>query len=398
MRINSFENQAVWYGAGLAVLGESVLLAIFHDFRLACLGFCISMLLLNLACFLEGRPRRVMQILGVILMAGGIVLVPRWYMGSLSLLLVSGIFFEHRRVTHAMGLLLAIGALVTDLLITRPNILGFLLNVSLALAIYGLWEVLLFALRKFAMTEAQLNQALTASSVDAMEQRKLREELGKMQSTNEYNARLQERERISRDIHNQVGHTLSAATVTLDAATLLMPSDAQRAKEKIDIANSRVHEAISSVRSVVRTLDAEDDRIALNDYMHSLQNMVSDFMMDTEIKVYHNFGQIESEERIPMQTASFLSSSLKELLTNGVKHGQAKIFVVTFLRDEKNLRLKVQDNGSGWGFLSSEEKRQRINRGFGLRKMIDYAEKKGGNCTIESVDGFAVCISLPVEG
>ncbi len=398
MRNNSYENRAVWYGAGIAVLGESILLACFQEFWLACLWFCINMVLLNLVCFLEGRPRRVIQILSVILMVGGIVLVPHWYMGSLSLLLVSGFLFEHRRVTHAMGLLLSIGALVTDLLITRPNILGCLLNVSLALAIYGLWEVLLFALRKFTMTEAQLNQALTASSVDAMEQRKLREELGKMQSTNEYNARLQERERISRDIHNQVGHTLSAATVTLDAATLLMPNDTQRAKEKIDLANSRVHEAISSVRSVVRTLDAEDDRIAIHDYMQSLQNMVSDFMMDTEIKVYHNFGQVDSEERILMQTASFLSSSLQELLTNGVKHGQAKVFVITFLRDEKNLRLKVQDNGSGWGNLTSEEKRQRINRGFGLRKMIDYAEKKGGNCTIESVDGFAVCISLPVEG
>ena len=232
-----------------------------------------------------------------------------------------------------------------------------------------------------------------------MEQRRLREEIARTQSVNEHNARLQERERISRDIHNYVGHTLSAATVTLDAAAMLVPNDQDRAVEKIETANSRVHEAISSVRSVVRTLDADDDKILLLDYMKSLENMVAEFMMDTDIKVYHNFRQYDQEEaRIPMQAASFISSSLSELLTNGVKHGNAKIFVVTFLYDTKNIRLSVQDNGTGWGEISAEEKRRKISSGFGLRKMMNYAETRGGSLTIESTDGFSVNLSLPLEG
>ena len=72
--------------------------------------------------------------------------------------------------------------------------------------------------------------------------------------------------------------------------------------------------------------------------------------------------------------------------------------MVTFIYDTKNVRLKVQDNGCGFGKLSANEKKIRINNGFGLRKMLEYAEKHGGSCVIESEDGFTVSLSLPLEG
>lgn len=397
MQINSVENKVLWYAALLAVCGETALIFAFRGVAFACVWFCLAMLLLNMVTFLEGTAKHVMQVLSLLAVIAALILVPRWFSGSLSLFLLSASFHESKHLMRGLGLLTTVGAIVVDSFYSSMDVIAVLLSCLFALAIYVAWVLFLFFIRRNQETEERLNQALTNSAVDAMEQRKLREELAKAQVANEHNARLQERERISRDIHNQVGHTLSAATVTLDAATMLLPSDQERALEKIDVANSRVHEAISSVRSVVRTLDAADDRIALPDYMKSLESMVHDFMLDTEIKVYHNFSQIESEQRIPIQQASFLSSSLQELLTNGVKHGQATIFVVTFLNDEKNIRLKVQDNGSGWGEVSAEEKRVRINKGFGLRKMIDYAEKHGGNCTIDSIDGFVVSLSLPME-
>lgn len=397
MRIDSTEQRAIWYAALLAIIGQSVAIAFERNILWTCAWFCFALLFLNLVTFIPGKPRYVVQVLDVMLMVGAILLVPRWISGVTALFTLSAIFFEKKKIARGLGILFCLGAIVAQIFFGPHDAISMLVAVGASIVIYAIWEVFMFLLHRNAENEAKLDRALTASAIDAMEQRRLREELARTQATNEHNARLQERERISRDIHNQVGHTLSAATVTLDAATMLLPSDQERALEKIDVANSRVHEAITSVRSVVRTLDADDDKISLVDYMKSLEGMVREFMMDTEIKVYHNFSQIDSQERIPMQQASFLSSSLSELLTNGVKHGQATIFVVTFLHDEKNLRLKVQDNGTGWGDIETEEKKRRINRGFGLRKMIEYAEKHGGNCTIDSIDGFAVSLSLPME-
>ena len=398
MRLDSIERTILWVGATLCIIGECLVAIFFGNVIFASAKFVLDMILLNCVFFME---KRTSMVLAVILFISSLICVwiqPCWYSGVMALPIVAACFYEGKHLCRFMGILLLAETFVACLIFDRRSPLFVLICAGILAAAYGIWEGLLFVLRKIASTNSQLEKALTASAVDAMEQRNLREEIARSQSVNEHNARLQERERISRDIHNYVGHTLSAATVTLDAASMLVPNDQDKALEKIDVANSRVHEAISSVRSVVRTLDAEDDRIELSEYMKSLDHLVDAFKMDTDIKVYHNFSQIDSNDRIPMRVASFLSSSLSELLTNGVKHGNAGIFVITIVYDKNNIRMKVQDNGTGFGQISLEEKRMRIQNGFGLRKMQEQTEKWGGTCIIESTDGFTVSLSLPLEG
>ena len=72
--------------------------------------------------------------------------------------------------------------------------------------------------------------------------------------------------------------------------------------------------------------------------------------------------------------------------------------MITFVLDPHHIRMKVQDNGTGFGKISLNEKKLRLNNGFGLRKIRDYAESCGGNFEIESEDGFTVSLSLPFEG
>ncbi len=382
----------------LGILAQSILLFIHTSFFIGGVYFALAMLFLNLSFFMEGKVLIVSKTVLILLSFMAVIFCPYWYIGAIGLLPIAGVLFEKNAICRAANMGMCVFALALYVSLKKPSLSMTLLSGALLVSIYLVLEVLLLLLRRMKMTDQKLERALTSAAVEAMEQRSLREEIAKSQKLNERNARLEERERISRDIHNYVGHTLSAATVTLDAASMLVPNDQDRAIEKIEVANSRVHEAITSVRSVVRTLDAEDDKIMLSDYMKSLDTMTKEFMMDTDVKVYHNFSQIDSEDRIPMDVASFLSSSLSELLTNGVKHGEAKIFVVTFVYDEKNVRLKVQDNGRGWGEIMLEEKKRKMNQGYGLRKMRDYAEKCGGSCVIESEDGFVVSLSLPLEG
>ena len=398
MRIDSQEYRISWFGAMAALLAQCIFLSVFRNFYLGVAFFSLGMILLNVSILTEKVSSRVCAVLLMVLEAGAVVYFPRWYMGVLSLLVIGMVWLAIRPVRRALGILLALGGLILHILTVRPDAVSALIYSGFTLLFYIIWETVFFFFDRSIETHDKLDKALTAAAVEALEQRSLREEIAKNQKLNENNARLEERERISRDIHNYVGHTLSAATVTLDAATMLVPSDQEKALEKIDAANSRVHEAISSVRSVVRTLDAEDDRIALDDYLESLEKMVDEFKSDTSYKVYHNFSQVKSKTRIPIQTASFLSSSISELLTNGVKHGKADLFVITFVLDENHIRLKVQDNGTGWGKITLNEKKLRLNNGFGLRKIRDYTENCGGSFEIESEDGFTVSLSLPFEG
>ena len=398
MRIGSEEKKIFWYVTMICIMVVSLIVFIQGRAFLSILWFTLAMILANTSFFMDGAKGKVSRYILAAGIFAVLVFCPKWYLGIICIPILSYALIENTMADRIVRFFLCAFSFGILIYKERPDPIVSLICAGSLLGAYLLMEMCLVVFRKYLLTNEKLERALTASAVDAMEQRNLREQLAKSMSVNEHNARLEERERISRDIHNYVGHTLSAATVTLDAASMLVPNDQERALEKIDVANSRVHEAISSVRSVVRTLDAEDDCIELSDYMKSLESMTREFMMDTEIKVYHNFSQIDQEGRLPIGTASFLSSSLSELLTNGVKHGNAKIFVVTFIYDTKNVRLKVQDNGCGFGKLSANEKKIRINNGFGLRKMLEYAEKHGGSCVIESEDGFTVSLSLPLEG
>ena len=266
------------------------------------------------------------------------------------------------------------------------------------------WSLAVYWLFKYFEMNSNLEKALKSSALDAMNERQLRMEIAESKNMAEENARLEERERISRDIHNAVGHTLSAATVTLDAAQMLIDTDTSKANQKIDQANERIHEAIGSVRSVVRTLDAEDDCVLVEDYVNSLKELIHNFTLDTEIKVHHNLDLVAAEEKRRQQSgdpgkihiarAAFISSSLSELLTNGVKHGGATVFVVLMTLDSTHIGIQVSDNGTGWGDISYEEKQVKLRNGFGLRKMSDYVKTNGGTFDVDGSEGFCVKMDM----
>ena len=272
------------------------------------------------------------------------------------------------------------------------------------------WSLAIYWLFKYFEMNSNLEKALKSSALDAMNERQLRMEIAESKNMAEENARLEERERISRDIHNAVGHTLSAATVTLDAAQMLIDTDTSKANQKIDQANERIHEAIGSVRSVVRTLDAEDDCVLVEDYVNSLKELIHNFTLDTEIKVHHNLDLVAAEEKrrqqvqsesakgntgkIHIARAAFISSSLSELLTNGVKHGRATVFVVLMTLDSTHIGIQVSDNGTGWGEISYEEKQAKLRNGFGLRKMSDYVKSNGGTFDVDGSEGFCVKMDM----
>lgn len=297
---------------------------------------------------------------------------------------------------------------------------GGYITIVCILAFAIIWSFAVYWLFRYFEMNSNLEKALRSSALDAMNERELRMEIAESKNMAEENARLEERERISRDIHNAVGHTLSAATVTLDAAQMLIDTDAAKANQKIDQANERIHEAIGSVRSVVRTLDAEDDCVLVTDYVNSLKELINNFTLDTEIKVHHNLDLIIADEerrhdikenneqnvsgdsslcntysKLHIARAAFISSSISELLTNGVKHGGAKVFVILLTLDSSHISVQVSDNGQGWGEISYEEKQAKLRNGFGLRKMSDYVKTNGGSFDVDGSEGFCVKYSLP---
>lgn len=246
----------------------------------------------------------------------------------------------------------------------------------------------------YISAKVQITQAVSVTAVNEMYEKKLNRELIIKNYLADKNARLEERENISRNIHNSVGHSITAAIMTLDAADMLFDTSPDKAREKVKVANERIRTSLSSIRHAVRVLDGGSELISFSDLVKELMAVADSFMMDTAIQISTDFQNGYNDLSIPHEHTEFLTGALKELLTNGVRHGQADRFVVRLVADSGHVRLFVLDNGKS--DFSETNQTQRIADGFGLKKLISYVGKCGGSAVFANNNGFSADIMLPL--
>ena len=187
-----------------------------------------------------------------------------------------------------------------------------------------------------------------------------------------------ERERIARDLHDVLGHTLSVIVLKAELAGRLMGRDDVRAAAEIaDVertartALAEVREAIGGYRSKGLTAEVEQARLTLDAAGVAL----------------------ECESRPPSlrpNEETVLSLAVREAVTNIVRHAAATRCVMRFERTLDGFdALLVEDNGSG-------AEGQSANReGNGLRGMRERVQALGGRFRVERDQGTRLIVELP---
>lgn len=239
------------------------------------------------------------------------------------------------------------------------------------------------------------DKSVSISAVNEMYEKKLNQELMIKNYLTDKNARLEERETISRNIHNSVGHSITAAIMTLDAADLLFEKDPAQAREKLNAANRRIRSGLDTIRHAVRVLDEDNDYISVGDFLQELNDLTDGFVMDTTVQVDQDYADLPGTLQVPREHTEFLTGAVQELLTNGVRHGGADRFRIRLAGDSGHIFLVVQDNGSS--SFSEENCEERIRNGFGLKKLIAYTKRCGGKAVFANRNGFRSEILLPLE-
>ncbi|MBQ3138332.1 MAG: hypothetical protein IJB68_02330 [Ruminococcus sp.] len=239
-------------------------------------------------------------------------------------------------------------------------------------------------------------KSVSVTALSEMYTKKLNQELVIKNFLADKNARLEERENISRSIHNSVGHSITAAIITLEAADMLFDKSPEMARDKIHTAKDRIRTGLDSIRHAVRVLDSEAVSISLADFLNEINTAADEFVMDTMRKIHMDIPENNDELYIPREHTEFLTGAFKELLSNSVKHGNADIFMVHIVADSNHIKLTVKDNGKS--DFSAENAAERLREGFGLKKLKSYAEKCGGTAVFSNENGFKSEITLPFEG
>lgn len=190
----------------------------------------------------------------------------------------------------------------------------------------------------------------------------------------EHLAKVAERERIARDLHDVLGHTLSLITLKSELARKLVDRDPERARQEMQDVESASRAALTDVREAIRGYRTEGIFAELARARAALETAGVAVECDT-----HPVPLSAEQE-------SVLSLALREAVTNVVRHADARRCNVTLRRNESLCTLEVADDGRG---ASGPE-------GNGLRGMRERLEALGGSLRLLTSNGTRLIIDLPL--
>lgn len=193
---------------------------------------------------------------------------------------------------------------------------------------------------------------------------------------------LKERNRISREIHDSVGHSLSTIIIQLGAIEKIGKSNGEAASLMASNLKNFAKNGLEEIRKALRELKPKE----FQEYESLLiiENLIKDFNKLTGIDV--KFGFSKNKWQINEETSLVLYRAIQEFLSNSAKHGKATKINI-FLHFGDDLILTLQDNGVGTNI---------INRGIGLTSISERVNELGGSISYESREnnGFLLRIVL----
>ncbi len=149
-------------------------------------------------------------------------------------------------------------------------------------------------------------------------------------------ARQAERERIARDLHDVLGHTLSLITVKSELAGRLIDSDPERARDELASIEHSARSALAEVRQAISGFHEQSLPEALEQARSSLR------AADIELSVKGGPDQALSPARQAM-----LALVIREAVTNIIRHSDARRCQIVFAHEGEHVRLEISDDGGG---------------------------------------------------
>jgi two-component system sensor histidine kinase DesK len=188
-------------------------------------------------------------------------------------------------------------------------------------------------------------------------------------------AKIAERERIARDLHDLLGHTLSLIVLKSELASKLSEGDPERAAREIRDVERILRDALAQVRAAVRGYRSTGLMAEVDHARATLETAGIRFECEME------------KVSVPPSEESVLVLALREAVTNIVRHSSATSCRVRFLRTIAGYELQVADDGRGGV----------VPEGSGLSGMRERVEELGGSLERDGTSGTRLCIRIPIE-
>ena len=245
------------------------------------------------------------------------------------------------------------------------------------------WVLILFLVYILFLIQDQMLESAQMRRIND-ELRTLNHQLEEMADVREKMGETRERNRLAREIHDTLGHTLTGLSTGIDAAKTLLQRDPDMAIKQLDILSATAREGLKDVRRSVRKL--RPDALENHTLKGALETMIEEFMRSSGVKVSY-VCHLDSLDFQPDEEDT-IYRIVQECMTNSVRHGHASRIYISFGKDQDSLILIIEDNGKGC---------VDIQEGFGLHHMKERIALLNGNVRFYGRDGFEVLVELPLR-
>lgn len=193
---------------------------------------------------------------------------------------------------------------------------------------------------------------------------------------------LKERNRVARDLHDFLGHTLVSVATALDVAIKTVEKDPAGTKKRLAELRTVTKNGLDEIRRSIHHLSSEDQL----SFLERMKQLIQELSACTETKMALTvFG---NEVNMDNRMKEGMIRCFQESYTNAIKHGKASEIKVQIRYTDTCFEMKIYDNGIGG---------QNIKPGFGLTGMKKRVEDLGGTMEYQTtVDkGFDIVFQVP---
>jgi len=188
-----------------------------------------------------------------------------------------------------------------------------------------------------------------------------------------------ERNRVARELHDNLGHGLIALNMNLDVAEKTIDKDTEGAKKLIQKSIELVKDSMENLRKAVYALKEERHE----SFKKSIEEIAENIKSTGKVKVILNIN--DKSESLSPEYKEILYFTIKEALTNSIKHGKADEIRID-LSLEENVKLIIKDNGIGC---------KNLVKGNGILDLESRIKDYNGKMSFITNDGFMIELSLP---
>jgi len=257
------------------------------------------------------------------------------------------------------------------------------LMVCLNILLFVLYMILLFTSQKdenarIRKLNEQLNQA--------------NDQLRDYAINMERMTQMRERNRLAREIHDTLGHTLTGIIMGADAGLALLDVAPEESRKRIQVVAQTARDGLTDVRRSIKAL--RPDALERYSLGQSLEGMVENFRLTTSAQII--YCQEAGELNLDSDEEDVLYRVVQEGMTNAVRHGRADRIAIRVTRTGDVVTVSVRDNGTGCA---------KPEEGFGLRHMRERLQMLGGTLSYGNLEqdaqdgytGFFITVRLPVR-